>query len=183
MLPLISSQPPCQQQLASHSRLSQERERPGQLKGPDSARPPLCVQNARPSRFKRAGCTMLHLQRRSDRIAEGLHQLATVLPSLDPHRPVIGCWRGTYGVFDGGRAALIVRWRPSRSTRGTCQAKKEPESVMANPLPSRTKEELCYYYARRFLPVASGLAEAHSASSSSLLLWCYCFANHWRKTV
>jgi hypothetical protein len=54
---------------------------------------------------------------------------------------------------------------------------------MANILPSKTKEKLCYYYARRFLPVASGLAEVRSASFSSSLLWCYCFAASRRRTA
>ncbi len=61
--PLNGSQTPCQQQLAPHFRLSQERKMPGRAKSPDSAGARLRVQNARPSRLNRAGCTVLHLRR------------------------------------------------------------------------------------------------------------------------
>jgi len=62
--PSKTSQPPCQQQLASHSRLNQERKTLARIKGPDSARPRLRVQNARRIRFDSASCMMfqfLHL--------------------------------------------------------------------------------------------------------------------------
>ena len=47
---------------------------------------------------------------------------------------------------------------------------------MANTSPSQAKDQLCYYYQHRFLPVPFGLAAAESASCSSLWLWFYCFA-------
>jgi hypothetical protein len=101
----------------------------------------------------RAPCTtahcILHVRRGPDPTSEGLRRIATVRPSLDPHRPASGYWRGACGVFDGGRFALIVRCRPSRNTCGTCQAKEYPENMMVNTSPSKTKEELCYYYLRR----------------------------------
>ena len=99
-----------------------------------------------------ASCTaarcILPVRQGPDRTSEGLRQLATVLPSLDPHRPAGGCWRGACGAFDGGRFALIVGCRPARSTRGMCQAKEYPENLVVNTLPSKTKEKLCYYYLR-----------------------------------
>jgi hypothetical protein len=110
---------------------------------------------------------ILHVRRGPDRTSEGLRRLATVLPSLDPPRPASDYWQGACGVFDGGRFALIVRCRASRSTRGTCQAKDYPESMMVNTLPSKTKDTLCISYSRRFLPVPSILAAARSASFSS----------------
>jgi hypothetical protein len=48
--------------------------------------------------------------------------------------------------------------------------------MMANKLPSKTKDKLCYYYSHRFLAVPSILAAARLASFSSSSLWCYCFA-------
>ena len=91
-----------------------------------------------------APCTVapciLHIRRGSDRTSEGLRWLATFFPSLDPHRPVTGYWRGACGVFDRGRFALITRCRPLWSTRGTCRAKKQTESVMVNTLPSNRKK-------------------------------------------
>ena len=46
---------------------------------------------------------------------------------------------------------------------------------MANSSPSQAKDQLCYYYQHRFLPVPFGLEAAESVSCSSLSLWFYCF--------
>jgi hypothetical protein len=110
---------------------------------------------------------ILHIRRGQDRTSERLLLPATVLPSLDPHRPASGYWQCACGVFDGGRFALIVRCRASRSTRGTCQAKEYPENMMVNTLPSKTKDTLCISYSRRFLRAPSILAAARLASFSS----------------
>ena len=108
--PLKGSQTPGPKQLAPHFRLSQERQMPGWAKCPDSAGARLRVQNARPSRLNRAGCTVLHLRRG----------------------------------------------------------------------PIRRQKVCADSHSHRFLPVAFGLAEARSASFSSSLLWCYCFAANRR---
>jgi len=75
-----------------------------------------------------APCTaphcILHIRRGSERTSEGLRQPATVLPPPESHRPTSGCCLHTCGVFDSGRIALIVCFRPSRNTCGTRQAKK-----------------------------------------------------------
>ena len=110
---------------------------------------------------------ILHVRRGPDRTSEGLRRLATVLPSFDPHRPASDYWRCACGVYDGGRFALVVRFRASRTTRGTCQAKEYPENMMVNTLPLKTKDTLCISYLRPFLPVPSISAAARSASSSS----------------
>jgi Ohr subfamily peroxiredoxin len=48
--------------------------------------------------------------------------------------------------------------------------------MTANELPSKTKDTLCIYYSRRFLPMFTMLAAVRSASFSSSSLWLYCFA-------
>ena len=93
---------------------------------------------------------ILHVRGGPDGTSEGLLLRATVLPTLDPHRHASGYWQGACGVLEGGRFALIVRCRASRSTRGTCQAKEYSENMMVNTLPSNTKEKLCHYYSPRF---------------------------------
>ena len=128
-----------------------------------------------------ASCTaahcILHILRRPDRTSEGLRQFATVLPRGNPNRQAGCCWQGTYGSFGGEHLKLHPQPWAGRRVRGMFHAKEQSENMMVNTLPSKTKDKLCYYYSRRFLPVASGLAEARSASFSSSSLWFYCFAN------
>src|ERR1039457_4581731 len=69
-------------------------------------------------------------------------RLATFVLSLDAHCGADGCWRGTCGVLDVSRFALIMRCRSSRITCGTCQAKDQPENVVVNPLPSKRKKTM-----------------------------------------
>src|ERR1035438_6572071 len=47
---------------------------------------------------------------------------------------------------------------------------------MVNTLPSKTKDTLCIYYSRPFLPVPFGLAAAEAASCLSFWVWLYCYA-------
>lgn len=138
--PSQSSQTPCLQPPASRIRLSQEQGLLSRVENSASARPRLCMRNARRNSSNRASCTTLRLRPGPDRTSEGLRRLAMVLPSLDPHRLADGCWRGACGVFDSGPFALIVRCQPSRSAGGTCEAKKQTENVAVNALPSKTKE-------------------------------------------